>query len=1280
MLGYHRLGSVRYRGGWGTNGTGGGGGGGTDRMRSGSDPLNLSSSVPETKEQPNALTYSQLEEYLKLSAPLQSLPSNKMAASKMATESKMATDSKMAPCKPQTNHNQVVKETKRLLEEIKKLQEEKEREEDKENNRNRGNGGGRKQNGGGGGGFPMTVYQETYQKHGGGKTKKSTVEHLIDTLFLNDSADNAKKLYKCTSKSQNLFTFELTYFVELYFQKENEEQKVFELLEQKTKDASFSSTSSMVAKLMEESVRSTPVKRHPATLAQEPPTTEHGSSSGRTDKGSHVRFTDANLYRTIEEVDESVQTSGEVYECGDSSIDSTRLDDPRGFTIQPLPSHVHTERDIECECDSSSDTQYSSSEDEGEQTPSVDEAIKSYKPVLNRPYVDSGKAKVKSKGTKHQRAETYWNDFPALATSLSPSLVSIDFKTLYPDAKNIEEVLPSLRPKLFELLRGKKSRDELIPQIKLLEVDNSEDRQNLGALLAIVNLLNVTNYRTKFGNDVFYQPIVDELNFLSETGIFLDTKCYTGQVYFALALTLSDNLGHAQTLSLSRAPQNGNDMFNFSSPSMRLKPPDNLNIKSDILNLDNGIHMIDEMHQNGQTYQDGQTHQDGHTPEDGLPEDRPKAKKPFLRRGEGLTRFRMTLNDFKKPVPKPTFVRSRFQKKPGLKSFGADNPDPNPFEYHSETAHSLELLKKRLGDLENEIHVFRLENIKLNKERKEFEKDRAAFTRSKKNAEKAFQEEKDAFTREMDEERSKLNREKKVFLKYAKDAKNFPSKQEREDLSRLKAELQGSKEDAVKKETKWAASQARLRNHIKVLEGQNTELKVQVEKLTKEAKKVSFSSKKHISNTQIMNAINSQISKLTKSDLPPPNAKPPTSILKKTSHPSTTHNPNTHSISPSSQNTHSNSPSSNSNSSNQSNAPNFSLGSSHYSADSAPSSYNLRGGEKGEELMPEDSFDRVIYQSLLGGERVGERKEEEPSRDDDVIPIHTLNLGAPNTTSTNTTTASDAEYKEIITADGTRERHYTDGRQEIHYPNGNTVIVSEAGKYIKMFYYNGDIKETDTGDRTVRYFYSESNTWHTTMPDGTEVLEFANGQKERRLTDGRVEIEYTNGCRRVIGKDVSEAGKYIKMFYYNGDIKETDTGDRTVRYFYSESNTWHTTMPDGTEVLEFANGQKERRLTDGRVEIEYTNGCRRVIGKDGNEVWRFEDGPVETVEILGDQRILKLRNGQKEIHTREYKRREFPDGAVKLVYPDGIQETRYPNGRIRLKDDQGNLIMDSHEM
>ncbi|KAL1464811.1 hypothetical protein WDU94_004424 [Cyamophila willieti] len=55
MLGYHRLGSVRYRGGWG-GGVECGGGGGVDRMRSGSDPLNLSSNVSsDSQESPNSL-------------------------------------------------------------------------------------------------------------------------------------------------------------------------------------------------------------------------------------------------------------------------------------------------------------------------------------------------------------------------------------------------------------------------------------------------------------------------------------------------------------------------------------------------------------------------------------------------------------------------------------------------------------------------------------------------------------------------------------------------------------------------------------------------------------------------------------------------------------------------------------------------------------------------------------------------------------------------------------------------------------------------------------------------------------------------------------------------------------------------------------------------------------------------------------------------------------------------------------------------------------------------
>jgi centromere protein J len=60
-----------------------------------------------------------------------------------------------------------------------------------------------------------------------------------------------------------------------------------------------------------------------------------------------------------------------------------------------------------------------------------------------------------------------------------------------------------------------------------------------------------------------------------------------------------------------------------------------------------------------------------------------------------------------------------------------------------------------------------------------------------------------------------------------------------------------------------------------------------------------------------------------------------------------------------------------------------------------------------------------------------------------------------------------------------------------------------------------------------------------------------------------------------------------------------------------------------------------------------------------------------------DTKVLSFPNGQREIHTLNYKRREFPDGTVKTVYEDGSMETRYSNGRIRMKDKDGNLVSDT---
>jgi len=70
-----------------------------------------------------------------------------------------------------------------------------------------------------------------------------------------------------------------------------------------------------------------------------------------------------------------------------------------------------------------------------------------------------------------------------------------------------------------------------------------------------------------------------------------------------------------------------------------------------------------------------------------------------------------------------------------------------------------------------------------------------------------------------------------------------------------------------------------------------------------------------------------------------------------------------------------------------------------------------------------------------------------------------------------------------------REKVYPDGRKEIWYPNGNLKKISADGSLTKMIYYNGDVKET-LSDGTLKYFYAETKTWHTTYTDGSEILEF----------------------------------------------------------------------------------------------------------------------------------------------------------------------------------------------
>ncbi|XP_030051073.1 centromere protein J-like [Microcaecilia unicolor] len=186
-----------------------------------------------------------------------------------------------------------------------------------------------------------------------------------------------------------------------------------------------------------------------------------------------------------------------------------------------------------------------------------------------------------------------------------------------------------------------------------------------------------------------------------------------------------------------------------------------------------------------------------------------------------------------------------------------------------------------------------------------------------------------------------------------------------------------------------------------------------------------------------------------------------------------------------------------------------------------------------------------------------------------------------------------------------------------------------------------------------------------------EEVQYPDGKVEQLLTNGRRIITFRNGTKKEIGAD----GKSTTVTFFNGDIKKI-TSDQRVIYYYADAQTTHTTYPEGLEVLQFPNNQIEKHHPDGTKEIVFPDGTVKHLYEDGHEETTFPDGTIVKVEKNGDKTVV-FSNGQKEIHTAHFKRREYPDGTIKTVYSNGRQETKYSSGRVRIKDQEGNIIIDN---
>ncbi|XP_077996456.1 centrosomal P4.1-associated protein-like [Glandiceps talaboti] len=291
---------------------------------------------------------------------------------------------------------------------------------------------------------------------------------------------------------------------------------------------------------------------------------------------------------------------------------------------------------------------------------------------------------------------------------------------------------------------------------------------------------------------------------------------------------------------------------------------------------------------------------------------------------------------------------------------------------------------------------------------------------------------------------------------------------------------------------------------------------------------------------------------------------------------------------------------------------------------------------------------------------VNERSKVKRHTDGSAKESKSIDEATPQTICRDELLPEDTPRKQLPITSPTKQSSQVDG-----FEGYNSEAVPKKPVHRKRA-----IKFGNPGDSNPNY--ELKTPIRSTEEDGQDVEEVVHpdGKVECIYNSGRRVITFTNGTR----KEISPDGQTIIVSFFNGDIKQI-MPDQRVIYYYAEAKTTHTTYPDGLEVLQFPNNQIEKHYPDGTKEITFPDHTIKYLFPNGCEESIFPDGTVLRVDKNGD-RTMEFPNGQREIHTSQYKKREYPDGTVKTVYPDGRQETRYSNGRIRVKDKDGRVIVD----
>ncbi|XP_076664096.1 spindle assembly abnormal 4 [Andrena cerasifolii] len=553
-----------------------------------------------------------------------------------------------------------------------------------------------------------------------------------------------------------------------------------------------------------------------------------------------------------------------------------------------------------------------------------------------------------------------------------------------------------------------------------------------------------------------------------------------------------------------------------------------------------------------------------------------------------------------------------------------------------------ELLKSRLVELEQEINIFRKESTTLSIQRKKLQEDHRTLHKEFSEKEKILEENRKQAEDRLQEERKKLAREKTALESRMRDAqeKAQQSKLERQELQSLKQEIDKLRDEMHVKESRWNAAQSRHKCQMRVLKMENLKLKQEIERL-QSLKKTNVRSKGKpgtYSNTKAIHQINKQLSAQGKE-------------TKKNHDNSSSDDNDRKLVEPTMK------------AADTADAQNIEEDRYNCVANNSVINEKL---QKSQTSMVNIARKCNLYENLIkeATSEMFEVQEHLPTSENFGEANSELRDKLKNLNRRMNTLEDEAERtnRDSDVASSNRPNDNIPLRMENDYAQ----FISPTKMSLEDHNNKLPSISPDESSLNAHTKATSSSYQNSSKIDKQDI-------RQIQHPDGRIEYWYSNGNVKKIFPDQG----LTKLIYYNGDVRETNTDGR-VKYFYASTHTWHTTMPDGLEVLEFADGQVERRSQTGAVEVSFPDGSVRILDSDGSEKWTLPDGTLIQTFINGEK-ILTLPNGQQEIHTKDHKRREYPDGTVKLIYPDGTQETRYSNGRIRLKDRDGNLLMDSYQ-